>query len=236
MQPPSFERRSFPTTVWTQIWLAQGQDRQNAQLAIGQVIENYWRSVAAFLQRKGLPPEEAEELTQDFFAHFLEKDIVRYVDRDRGRFRNFLLTAVSRYWAEKRRRVSYRMRPRVRLDAEADYPGHAPVEEETPDLVFARKWAEELVRLCLRRLQDECTETGRGVQFAIFRYRILEHPPRAAKELAAEFGISEMDVANYQRRVTSRFRRLLQEEVRNWVAEDADVESEVRSLLSLFTS
>lgn len=233
---PLSHPRSFPTTLWTEIRLAQDGGNESARVAIARLIEDYWQPVAGFLRCKGLPQEEAEDLTQDFFTHFLEKDIVRYVDRDRGRFRNFLLTAVSRYWAEKRRRASWRNRPRVHLDARdnENRPLHEAVDAETPDLIFARNWARQLVGLCLRKLKEECEAGGRNTQFDVFRQRVLEHPPRPAKSLAEEFGISEMDVANYQRRISSRFQRILQEEVRTWVAADDDVDGEIRSLLALF--
>src|SRR5438067_12911769 len=99
---PGREGQRFATTRWSIVVAAGKPDKARAKTALATLCETYWYPVYAFVRRRGYTPHDAQDCTQEFFATLLEKDYVRAADRERGRFRTFLLTAVSRFLSKQK--------------------------------------------------------------------------------------------------------------------------------------
>jgi RNA polymerase sigma-70 factor (ECF subfamily) len=148
----------FLSTAWTEIVKAQTERGEASRRFLGLLIQRYWRPVYHFVRRSGRSHDDAKDLTQGFFARFLEKDALRYADRSRGRFRNFLAASVKRYLAQEHRSAA--ARPDEQLVADFDTALHdrcfGRVRGEGPDIEFFRNWLKCLVENCLVRLAAEC--------------------------------------------------------------------------------
>ena len=230
---------AFPTTVWGQVARAQGRDGGAAAEALGRLVERYWFPVYFFIRQKGRSRDEAKDLTQEFFASFLEKDIVSYAESARDRFRTFLLYSVCRFLALEHRSASRRPRE-VRLSGPRRDPdewvGFEPADTETPEDVFMRNWAKSFLEDCVARLREEYEALGKEVQFRVFQLRALREDPLPTKVVAAELGISATDVVNYLHRAKEHFRRVVREAMRGWVTAPGEVAEELAGLLDMLSS
>ena len=236
IDPTHLGSPSFPTTSWSQVLTAQGRDREAALGALGRLIERYWHPVYFFLRHKGRNREDAKDLTQEFFTSFLEKDIVAYADKERGRFRNFLLTSTCRFAALKQR-SSARRRREVRFSESFIDPderlGLEPSDSRAPEDIFMQNWARCFLDSCVAKLREECRRLGKEMQFSVFRLRFLLDKPVSGREIASRLGTTETDVTNYLHRAKQRFRRIATKEMLSWVASPDEVRDEIRSLLEL---
>lgn len=226
----------FTTTKWSDIFLAQTGNKKVSHEHLGQLIERYWRPIYLFIRQKGKSKEDAQDLAQQFYTEFLEKDVVSYADSSRGKFRTFLLASVTRFLALGHRSAA-------RRPAEPHISGSDEVIEryafeisdgETPEIVFERNWAKCTVENCVQRLRDECSVMRKELQFSVFQARYLRDPSEnvSYQAIATEFGISETDVDHYLRWIKPRFRRILMEEVGVTTRSPDEVREEVRALLS----
>jgi len=225
----------FATTTWTNVFLAQGDGRDIARRCLGHLIERYWRPVYGFIRQKGRSSQDAADLTQQFFTEFIEKDIVSYAERDRGKFRTFLLACVRRFLALQHRTASRRSSTLAipALETAENSQMFGPAVTETPERAFERNWAKALIENCVARLQEECRVLGKEMQFRVFQARFLrrrmEEPDY--RSIAAEVGVSVTDVDNLLRRAKRRFRRILRREVHETTMVLGDTEDEINSLL-----
>ena len=101
---PSRHSAVFLTTRWSRVWELHGEEEQAAQQALAGLCRDYWKPLYHFARRRGSPPEDAQDLTQGFILHLLEKDALSKADRERGRFRTFLMTAFAHYMMNEYRR------------------------------------------------------------------------------------------------------------------------------------
>src|SRR5207244_7630605 len=139
--------------------------------ALAELCRGYWYPLYAYVRRHGHPPEESQDLTQEFFTRFLEKDLLGLADRAKGKFRTFLLAACKHFLANERDRANAQKRGGGRLvlpldfaDAEHRY-GQEPADTLTPDVLFERRWALTLLDQVLTRLRDESVSADKGEQF-----------------------------------------------------------------------
>ena len=226
----------FASTAWMDIVKAQRGDDETSRHYMGLLIQRYWRPVYHFLRRSGRQHEDAKDLTQDFFTAFLEKRAVDYADREKGRFRNFVIASLKRFLAEGHRRSA--VRPREIQVADFDTAMHERCVQSLavgdPEMQFTRDWVKCLVENCLARLREECSVLGKDRQFDVFRARFVEetgHRRPSYADIAQLLGISQKDVENLLARAKKRFHRIFREEVRNSVLSDGDIEGEIRELL-----
>jgi RNA polymerase sigma-70 factor (ECF subfamily) len=229
--------RQFQTTRWSLV-LAAGREDEVGQRALAELCELYWYPLYAYLRRQGKPREEAADLTQGFFARLIEKqDIVR-VTTDRGRFRSYLLAAIRNFaaneWhkerAEKRgggRAISFDSE-----DAEARY-SLEPVDVNSPDKIFARRWALTVLEVVLAQLAKEMEAKGAAEIFARLKV-FLEGDGRgpAYAELVDELSMTEGAIKVAVHRMCARFRELLLREVGQTLAEPTDADAELAELLA----
>jgi RNA polymerase sigma-70 factor (ECF subfamily) len=230
----------FDTTNWSVVLRAAHADTTGGQEALAALCETYWYPVYAFVRRTGASPDEAEDLTQEYFARFLEKRFLDDVHPERGRFRSFVQVSLRHFLSNQRDRQRARKRGgghlllplhgergEVRYDRE-------PVDSVTPEQLFERAWVQALLDRALDRLEAKSEEQLRGERFARLRPFLVEggHGPTYA-EIAAEWGVGESAVRVAVHRLRRRFGEILKDEVAQTLEEGGNVEEEIRYLLTV---
>jgi RNA polymerase sigma-70 factor (ECF subfamily) len=206
-----------------------------ATVAMERLCQTYWYPLYVFVRRKGHSHEDASDLTQAFFAKFLEKRYLKSVDANLGKFRTFLLTSMTHFLANEwdksqaqKRGGGQRIVSFDDATAEERYQLE-PVEHTTPETLFERRWAQTLVGVVLDRLAVETEEK----RFEVLKRFLLEDKGAVSYDDAAvQLGMSVPAVTSAIFRMRARFRALLVEEVSNTVDTPEAVESELRHLLA----
>lgn len=231
------------TTQWNQILAARDGSETEARAALEALCQTYWQPIYAYIRHQGSSPDEARDLTQGFFAEFLEKDLIRSVDPERGRFRSFLLASLRHYLSHERTHARALKRGggtrTLSLDVEAGEAGYArrPAEEMTPVDVFERRWAMTVLDQAMRRLQEESEATDSDSQFEKLKSYLTGSEPRAPyRETSNALGISEGAVATAVHRLRQRYGQYLRSEIAETVVDQADVDDELRNMLTLVQS
>jgi RNA polymerase sigma factor (sigma-70 family) len=232
---------SFRTTHWSVVLNAGRDERGAANEALESLCKAYWYPLYAFARRQGREPEDAQDLTQEFFARFLERDSFALASPERGRFRSFLLTCFKRFAAESWRKATRLKRggrvAAISLDA-ADAEGRysmEPKEEQSPDRLFERRWAETLLERAVGRLRQDYESTGRtAVYMQLQQFLWGREASLSYAEMGERLGMAEGAVKVAVHRLRQRFRDILHEEVANTVASPEDVADELRHLMTVF--
>lgn len=231
----------FVTTHWSVVARAGQADAMAREPALDELCRNYWYPIYAYIRRLGRSPHDAEDLTQGFFAKLLDKNFVAAAEREKGKFRTFLLTAVKRFLANEWDREHAQKRggfqPLLSIDQElAEARLHSePGSQLSPDLLFDQRWASTLLERVMDRLQEEYTSTGRGTLFTELRSRIV--PDRLSSsyaQAAAQLAISEAAFKMAVQRFRARYRQLLRQEIGQTVSDPEEVEAEIRHLFATF--
>jgi RNA polymerase sigma-70 factor (ECF subfamily) len=233
----------FRTTHWTLILAARDRDSPEARQALEELCQSYWYPLYAFIRRSGHPSEEARDLTQEFFARLLEKDYLADVDREKGKFRSFLLAACKHFLANERDRVLAQKRGGGRtvlsFDADAAESRYSsePQHTLTPERLFERRWALHLLQTVLNRLRAEQEKARKAEQFEQLKgFLAGERGPtryaQAAETLGTTVGALKVSV----HRLRGRYRELLREEIGRTVNDSAEVEAEIRNLFAALAS
>jgi RNA polymerase sigma-70 factor (ECF subfamily) len=236
MSPPA-EPQSFHTTRWTVVQRATGADDAAAQAALTILCESYWFPIYAFIRRAGKSPQDAEDLTQGFFARLLERHIFASADPAKGKLRTFLLTCVRNYLADEYDRAQAGKRGAnllISFDAAQAEHRYAiePIDHLTPDRLFQRQWTLALLDSTLRLIEDEYAAQGRSAIFSALR-PFLGFGTGAAKsyeEISLELGVPVGTLKNQVFRMRERWRELLLDQVANTL--DNPTPEEVRGELS----
>ena len=188
------------TTQWSQVLAARDGEDTAARAALESLCQTYWQPLYAYVRHQGHDPEEAQDLTQGYFAELLDKDLLAEVDPAQGRFRAYLLATLRHYLSHERARVGALKRgggtTTLSLDVEAAEAGYLgePVEELTPVDVFERRWAMTVLDRAAACVRQASTELGND-QFAHLRPYLMSGEPQAPyEETAAALGISESGV------------------------------------------
>jgi len=237
------EPSHFRTTAWSVVASAQDRTSPDSQASLQYLCKRYWKPVYRYVRRRGFDHETARDLTQDYFARFLEKGLVEAVDRNRGRFRTFLLTTLSRFLSREYHKA--RRRPRTVpltlpvTDEDEREPERAELAADgTPEEEFNRSWARSLILESLRRMRETCTDGNRAEYCRVFLAYIesaTDTEPKSYRELAELLGLSETDVTNYLHRGRNIFHKLLREEVRQSVISEDEIDKELSELRRYFS-
>jgi DNA-directed RNA polymerase specialized sigma24 family protein len=235
----------FHTTHWSLIAALPGRagDREvgRAREALEHLCDAYWRPLYAFARHSGHDAEDARDLTQAFLARVIETGGLGGVDPDRGRFRSYLLGAMKHFMAHERDRARALKRGGGRRFVDGDIAemesriaantkgATAPADA---DRAFDRDWARETTDAALGRLGEEWSARGRGDQFEALRPALTGEGP-ARPDLAASLGMTENAVAVAIHRLRQRYAALVREIVAQTVADEADVEDEMRYLVGV---
>jgi RNA polymerase sigma factor (sigma-70 family) len=236
---------SFRTTHWSIVLAAGQQPSTAAHQALTHLCQTYWRPVCVFIHRRGHDLENAKDLTQSFFVRLIESpDFIQAADRERGRFRTFLLTAVRNYLINVREREHAVKRGGgiTFVPLEGGH-GEIPWAEEladhmTPDKAFERRWALTLLHQTMTLLQREFVEAGKADQFAVLEAFLPGGRNAGVSyiEAAQELKSSEAAVRQAAHRMRSRFRHHLRSEVAQTVGTPAEVDDELNYLLAVLAS
>ena len=236
-------RRRFETTRWSLVLAAGGDATPDARAALATLCEAYWYPLYAYVRRQGYAAEDAQDLTQAFFARLLEKDHIQDARRERGRFRSFLLAALKHFLLNQlqHRRALKRGggQPLQALDvvvAEGRYAREL-TDASTLELLFDRSWACGVLDRVLARLRGEWTEAGRGDAFDRLKPCLTgESREHGYRELAGGLGMSEGAVKVAVHRLRRRYRDLLHAEIAENVLTDDAVEEEIRHLFRVLSA
>lgn len=227
----------FAATRWTVVLAAKGRNSPEAADAMAELCRVYWYPLYAFIRRRGYETHEAEDLTQEFFARLLEKHGLAGVDREKGKFRAFLMAAVKHFLANQRDRARAKKRGGGRaviawegLNAEARYRLE-PAHELTPERLFERRWALAVLDQVLARLQDEFDKGGKTQLFAALKGTLTGRVESPYAVIAERLGMSEVAVKVAVHRLRKRYREVLREEIAHTVADPAEIDEEIRHLL-----
>ena len=228
----------FATTNRSLIRLAVGGATAEAREALGRLCEIYWPPVYAFVRFRGRSAADAEDLTQAYFARFLEKGYLHDFRPEAGRFRTFLRASIAHFLANEwdRERTKKRGSGRVPLSLDAATAEERlrlePVDRLTPEAAFERQWAVAVLSRCLERLRREQAAGGGEARFERLKAFLSSDGADAAyKTLAAELGVSESAVRVAVHRLRRRFCAVLREEVAETVSDPRDVDGEIRFML-----
>ncbi len=243
------EPRVFATTRWSLLLsAAQGSgDELKAREALAELCRTYWRPIFSFVSQHGHSPEDAKDLTQDFFVMILESDWLQQADESRGRFRSFLLKSVQNFLGHAAERKRARKRGGdvefVAWDAwMAEAPSQFSValpalDALAPERLFDLRWAATVVEQALRRLREECESKGRLRVFeTLNRHLTSERAEVSYVALARTLGVAETVVKKQLHNLRERYRWLLRDEVAHTVANPADVNDEIRHLCAMLAA
>lgn len=231
--------RDFRTTHWSVVLAARHAPTAESTVALETLARTYWMPLYAFIRRRGTPPVEAQDLTQAFFARLLEKDWLVTADAERGRFRTFLLTVLTRFLAGEHDRAMAQKRGggvaplTLDFDAAEERISQEPADGRTPELAFDRNWAEALLETVLARLAKEFDGAGRSGRFAVLQQFLTDEAPDGSyAAAAARLGLSESAVKSGIHRLRQRYGEMIREEIAGTLAAGADVEAELQHLLA----
>ena len=233
--------REFVTTQWSLVKAAKPGEASetHARRAIEELCRAYWYPLYAFVRYRGYSPDDAQDLTQAFFARILETGGFASADPDRGRFRSYLLGAMKHFLANEWHRAQAQKRGgRVQfiewdaLEPEARY-AEASKQSDDPELVFDREWALETVAGALQALRDEMAVAGRRELYEALKGSLSGEDELPRRELAARLNMTEGAVKVAVHRLRQRYRTLLRAAVAETVSNEADLDDEMRHLLEI---
>jgi RNA polymerase sigma factor (sigma-70 family) len=230
---------AFATTHWSVVLTAQGESPA-AHEALEKLCRTYWRPIFAFVRRQGIRPEEAEDLTQGFFALLLERRDLDAVRKEKGRLRSYLLVSLKHFLADERRRAmaikrgkGERLIPLEELPAN-DGADMEPADPVTAERIYERRWASTVLEEVLRRLKDEYGAAGNAALFDRLKQLLPDEPGAPSQaDIAAQLGMTENAVRQAFHRFRQRYQSLLREEIAHTVATPSDIEDELRHLISV---
>ena len=241
---PSRGPRAFATTQWSLVAKAASNRTMDSGDALEELCRKYWPPLYHFARRRGHPQQDAEDLTQGFFADLLQRGAMASADANRGRFRTFLLSSFAHFLAHERNRahalkrgggntfVSFEAMQTIERQWKEE-----PATGETPETIFDRRWVTDLLDHALTELRREYFAAGRGMWFDELRPVLVggwEDSGCAA--IAGRLHATEDAVRVAASRLRKRFRAEVRREVARTVADPADVDDEMRHLFSALTA
>jgi RNA polymerase sigma factor (sigma-70 family) len=234
----------FLTTQWSVVLAAGRQSSQESAEALATLCELYWYPLYAFVRRRGYDADAAQDLTQAFFARVIEKAYLRDATPARGRFRSFLLASLKHFLANEwdharalKRGGGARMVPlEVEFGAGETRYRLEPANDETPELLFERRWALALLERVVARLREEYDGAGKVAQFDALKFVLTGDPSdETYAQLGERLNMSEGAVKVSVHRLRKRVRALLQEEIARTVADSREVDDEIQHLFEVLS-
>jgi RNA polymerase sigma factor (sigma-70 family) len=232
---------NFETTRWSVI-VAAREPSAHTEAALASLCQTYWYPLYAFARRRGFSSEDAQDLTQGFFASLLRRDFLRNVRREKGKFRSFLLASFTNYMAHEHERSQALKRgggsAPLSIDvaeAEGRY-ALEPIDIDSPDRIYDRRWALTLLENVLKRLRAEHESRNQMDIFEAFKPALTgEDPLESHAALAKRFGASEGAIKVSVFRFRRRYRELIRDEIAQTVAAPDEIDAELKHLLAALT-
>jgi RNA polymerase sigma-70 factor (ECF subfamily) len=233
--------RAFPSTDWRLVLASRRPGTEYRRESIAELCAIYWYPVYAFLRRRSHRAEEAEDLTQGFFAHILDNGLLTRAEPEKGRLRSLLLTSLNNFVANEHHRRSAlkrRAAPAVTraemVDAEARY-AREPVDTVTPERLYERQWAATLLTHVLDTLRDEFARAGKAHLFDLLKGHLVgEKDEDAYRDAAAALDTSVGALRVAAHRLRRRYREMLRAEIARTVdGSDREIDDEIRYLFNV---
>jgi RNA polymerase sigma factor (sigma-70 family) len=227
----------FLTTRWSLLLAAQQPSEERAREALAELCRMYWYPLYAYIRRRGHDACAAEDLTQAFFTHLLEKHALDSVSPERGRFRSFLLASCQHFLANEYERANALKRGGGRVfsldlsDADERY-GREPQHTETPERLFERRWALALLEQSLQQLRGEYERDSKGQLFEALKGQLTGDGTNPYATLAEELGLTQSAIKTAVHRLRKRYGEILREQIRETVASEGEIDEEVRALFA----
>ena len=221
------EARAFPSTEWTRL-----MECPQREAVLAELCQRYWKPVYCYLRGMGLGNEEAKDLAQGFFTDkVLGQDLIQKADREKGRFRSFLIRSVHNYAVSKFRSG----RTSASLGAAPD----VGTTTSDPEVQFNRAWADEVLQGVLAELELECRSRGKLTHWEVFREWLLEPDVAASRgmsEVCSKYGISGASTAYHMiENIKRRFRTILRDHLSQFVGSGDEIEVEIREFIDIFS-
>jgi RNA polymerase sigma-70 factor (ECF subfamily) len=233
----------FATTHWSVVLQAGQEDSPKTSEALAQLCRAYWYPLYAYLRRRGFGEHDAQDLIQGFFAQLLQRQSIQSVEREKGKFRSFLLGSLNYFLADERDRATAQKRGGGReifsLDAQEAEQRYRlePMDERSPEKIFEHRWAMTLLDQVLARLSEEFAQAGKGHLFkALQPFLVGGAKEKTYAEAASEIGMSEEAFKKAVQRMRRRYGQLFREEIAHTVAGPDEVEEELRNLCAVLSS
>jgi RNA polymerase sigma-70 factor (ECF subfamily) len=237
---PAAAGREFATTHWSVV-LATGEVASpGAAAALEVLCHTYWYPLYAYVRRRGYDVPDAQDLTQHFFSHLLQKGSLSLADRARGKFRTFLLRALQNFLANE-----WKHAHRIKrgggtapfsldvADAEHRYAGE-PITTLTPERVYEKRWAMTLLEGVLAQLQQEYAQAGRSGLFQELADVLWGKDASVSyAQIGERLGMSDAAVRGAMHRLRTRYRQRLRAEVAHTVANAQELDDELRYLITV---
>ena len=234
--------RVFATTHWSVVVTAGQGDSPPARRALETLCRAYWSPIYVYVRRKGYGPDDAQDLTQEFFAQLIAKEHLRLADREKGKFRTFLLATLDYFLAHEWSRAHRQKRGGqfsfISLDQQAPEERYRlePADNDTPEKRFLRQWALTVLKQAMSRLEGECEANGKGALFREVRNLLSgERDGSAYAEIGRRLALSEGAVRVAVHRLRQRYGELLRGEIAQTVNGPEEVDEEMRYLMSVLS-
>src|SRR5437762_13944459 len=230
--------RVFATTHWSVVLAAGERDSVPAQRALETLCRGYWYPIYVYVRRKGYGPDDAQDLTQEFFTQLIAKEHLRLADREKGRFRSFLLAMLDYFLAREWNRAHRQKRGGqfifISLDQQTPEERYRlePADNDTPEKKFLRQWALTVLKQTMEALERESEAAGKGALFREVKSLLSgERDGGAYAGTSQRLGISEGAVRVAVHRLRQRYGELLRSEIAQTVSRAEEVDEEMRCLL-----
>jgi RNA polymerase sigma-70 factor (ECF subfamily) len=236
------ESEQFHTTHWSLVAAAAQGGSEPSSAALAALCAAYWSPLYGYLRRSGYALHDAQDLTQEFFARLLERDFFAAADRERGRFRSFLLASLKHFVANRHKAARAQKRGGGKAILSLDFPAAEAVHQSaarndrTPEQEFEQQWATLLLERVLSGVEQTYADQGKTEQFAALREFLTagdEHRPY--RDVAAEMQTTEAAVKMAVHRLRRTYREALRAEIAHTLADPADVDEEMKDLFAALT-
>ena len=240
---PESGKEQFLTTHWSIVLEASLNNSQGAYSALSWLCKTYWYPIYAYVRRQGYNPTDAADSTQGFFERLLEKNYMADVNRDKGKFRSFLLAALKHFLSNERDHARAVKRGGGQspisfdqTDAEKRYRLE-PVEKMSADKIFERRWALTLLDQVLGSLRQEYADSGRIEIYELLKDRLIGASDTVPyTELAATLNMNTGAVEVLVHRMRRRYRDLLRMKIAETVSSQDEIEDEIRQIITILSS
>ena len=247
---PEFESNAMPagearfaTTHWSVVLQAGRVESPQAGEALERLCRTYWYPLYAYVRRKGYGPNDAQDLTQEFFARLLRGNFLNTVEQRKGRFRSFLVASLEHFLVKEWVRINRQKRGGgqtiLSLDEEGAENRYAlePADKLSAQKLYERRWAMTLLDQAMKRLGEECRQNGKTELFEKVKNLLSgDAQDECYRELAAGLAMSDGAFRVAVHRLRQRYGILLREKIAQTVATQEEVDEEVRCLFAAFSS
>ena len=227
---------SFDDTNWWTVREAGRPELPQADAARTSLCRAYWYPIYSYVRGLGYRPEDAQDLTQEFFARLLKMNYLQAAAQEKGKFRSYLVMMLKRFLADQRDRAHRQKRgggvPTISMDGGHTefFCRHEPADARTPDKIFDRLWAESLLQQALERLEQECVAAGKQTVFQELKAHVTCEAETTCAATARKLGMTVSNLKVTVHRLRQRYRELLRAEIARTAATEAEVEAELRDL------